>query len=211
MSYYFIGQSISASGGSVNPATSFAGVTISPNTGTINWAGSTVLSAPANGTLAVSTSTGTFGSLLLGAASSSTGVLLVATNQTLTLQGGGGVQASNTGFSAGMVTATNTMTATNHVFSGSTSTAAAPWLVNGTSTNTGLYFPTTTTLGLSTNGTAALTFTAAQAATFTASVTIGNFATVSAPAGVKGTLYFDTTLNKLRVYTGSAYETITSS
>jgi Chaperone of endosialidase len=40
--------------------------------------------------------------------------------------------------------------------------ASAPALSNTTSTNTGLYFPTSTTLGLSTNGTAALTIDASQ-------------------------------------------------
>ena len=40
--------------------------------------------------------------------------------------------------------------------------ASAPALSNTTSSNTGLYFPTSTTLGLSTNGTAALTIDASQ-------------------------------------------------
>lgn len=38
-----------------------------------------------------------------------------------------------------------------------------------------------------------------------------NHATADAPASpVKGQLYFDTTLSKLRVWTGAAWETITS-
>ena len=36
-------------------------------------------------------------------------------------------------------------------------------------------------------------------------------ATGSAPAGITGGIYYDTTLNKLCVYTGAGYETITSS
>ena len=45
--------------------------------------------------------------------------------------------------------------------------------------------------------------------TLTAPV-ISSFPTTSAPAYVKGAIYFDTTLNKLRVGGATAWETITS-
>ena len=58
--------------------------------------------------------------------------------------------------------------------------ASAPALSNTTSTNTGLYFPTSTTLGLSTNGTAALTIDASQ------NVGIGTSSPRNAGAGYTG-------------------------
>jgi hypothetical protein len=61
--------------------------------------------------------------------------------------------------------------------------------------------------------------TSSSVALFTSSLSDGNFTTVifplqattvGAPAYVKGGLYFDTTLNKLRVGGASAWETVTS-
>lgn len=67
-----------------------------------------------------------------------------------------------------------------------------------------------TTLVLQTNTTTALTLDTSQNAAFAGSVRAGNFATVSAPPYAKGVIYFDTTLNKLRVGGATAFETITS-
>lgn len=64
-------------------------------------------------------------------------------------------------------------------------TAAAPGVVNTTSSTTGIYYPTSTTLGLSTNGTNAMTIDASQVITGTA----GNLMLVqgTAQASTSGT------------------------
>jgi len=67
------------------------------------------------------------------------------------------------------------------------------------------------TMTLQTDGTkTALTLDASQNATFAGFVRPVNVATASAPAYAKGVIYFDTTLNKLRVGGATAFETITS-
>ena len=65
-------------------------------------------------------------------------------------------------------------------------------------------------LTLRTNNTTALTINSAQAAAFAGTVSPQQATTAAAPAYVKGAIYFDTTLNKLRVGGATAYETITS-
>jgi len=80
--------------------------------------------------------------------------------------------------------------------------------LGGLNTLGAITFPSVTT--------GAVVFTAATGTltnagfTFNAGVQFANIATASAPTGIKGLVYYDTTLNKLRVYTGSVYETITS-
>jgi hypothetical protein len=59
-------------------------------------------------------------------------------------------------------------------------------------------------------GTTALTLDSSQNATFAGTVKPQLATTAGAPAYVKGAIYFDTTLNKLRVGGASAWETITS-
>jgi hypothetical protein len=61
-----------------------------------------------------------------------------------------------------------------------------------------------------TNNTAAITLDTSQNATFAGFVRPVNLSTVSAPTYAKGVIYFDTTLNKLRVGGATAFETITS-
>ena len=58
--------------------------------------------------------------------------------------------------------------------------------------------------------TTAMTLTKDLAATFAGLIFPQQATTASAPAYVKGAIYFDTTLNKLRVGGATAYETITS-
>jgi hypothetical protein len=60
------------------------------------------------------------------------------------------------------------------------------------------------------NNTLALTLDTSQNATFAGFVRPVNLATASAPTYAKGVIYFDTTLNKLRVGGATAFETITS-
>ena len=60
------------------------------------------------------------------------------------------------------------------------------------------------------SGALALTLDTSQNATFAGFVRPVNVATASAPAYAKGVIYFDTTLNKLRVGGATAFETITS-
>ena len=62
----------------------------------------------------------------------------------------------------------------------------------------------------STRDVTALTLDASQNATFAGTIKPQQAATASAPAYVKGAIYFDTTLNKLRVGGATAWETITS-
>ena len=69
---------------------------------------------------------------------------------------------------------------------------------------------TNTALQLFTNGTVRLTISNTGAATFAGTVSPQQATTAAAPAYVKGAIYFDTTLNKLRVGGATAYETITS-
>lgn len=63
---------------------------------------------------------------------------------------------------------------------------------------------------ISVRGTAALTFSAALHATFAGFIKPASFTTAGAPAYAPGQIYYDTTLNKLRVGGATAYETITS-
>ena len=58
--------------------------------------------------------------------------------------------------------------------------------------------------------TTALTLDSSQNATFAGTVKPQLATTAGAPAYVKGAIYFDTTLNKLRVGGAAAWETITS-
>lgn len=74
---------------------------------------------------------------------------------------------------------------------------------------------TTGNLSLQSGGTTILALTSAGAAvtgTLSSSGTISpqQATTAAAPAYVKGAVYFDTTLNKLRVGGATAWETITS-
>jgi len=106
--------------------------------------------------------------------------------------------------------------------------AAAPAESNTTSSNTGMYFPTSTTLGFSTAGTNAVYIDASQnvgigtsspaataiidAQSTTKGVRFPNMTTTqkNAITPSAGTIVFDTTLSKLCVYSGSAWQTITS-
>ena len=106
--------------------------------------------------------------------------------------------------------------------------AAAPAESNTTNSNTGMYFPTSTSVGISTNGTLAMTVDASQnvgigtnspaataiidAQSTTKGVRFPNMTTTqkNAITPSAGTVVFDTTLAKLCVYSGSAWQTITS-
>jgi hypothetical protein len=66
------------------------------------------------------------------------------------------------------------------------------------------------TLVLQTSALTALTLDSSQNATFAGTVKPQLATTAGAPAYVKGAIYFDTTLNKLRVGGATAWETITS-
>ena len=68
----------------------------------------------------------------------------------------------------------------------------------------------TASLVLKSANTTALTLDSSQNATFAATVAIGQYTTAAAPAYAKGKLYFDATLNKLRVGGATAWETVTS-
>jgi len=91
--------------------------------------------------------------------------------------------------------------------------ASAPAESNTTNSNTGLYFPTGTTLGLSTNGTVAVSIDASQNSTFAtgATVTTSNLvltnaaepSTVSATAAT-GTINFDVLTQSVLYYTSNA-------
>ena len=66
------------------------------------------------------------------------------------------------------------------------------------------------TFRIVTNNTTAATFDTSQNATFAGTIKPQQAATASAPSYVKGAIYFDTTLNKLRVGGATGWETITS-
>jgi hypothetical protein len=74
----------------------------------------------------------------------------------------------------------------------------------------GIFTDTAQSVVLGTNGTVALTLDSSQNATFAGTVKPQLATTAGAPAYVKGAIYFDTTLNKLRVGGATAWETITS-
>jgi hypothetical protein len=75
---------------------------------------------------------------------------------------------------------------------------------------TGEGFNTPEITKLYSNNTLALTLSSTQAATFAGLIFPQQAVTASAPTYVKGAIYFDTTLNKLRVGGATAWETITS-
>ena len=106
--------------------------------------------------------------------------------------------------------------------------AAAPAESNTTNSNTGMYFPTSTSVGIATAGVNAVTVDASQnvgvgttspaataiidAQSTTKGVRFPNMTTTqkNAITPSAGTVVFDTTLAKLCVYSGSAWQTITS-
>lgn len=74
-----------------------------------------------------------------------------------------------------------------------------------------VYMYSAGSLRLATGGTTtALTLDSSQNATFAGTIKPQQAATASAPTYVKGAIYFDTTLNKLRVGGATGWETITS-
>ena len=75
----------------------------------------------------------------------------------------------------------------------------------------GIYFNSTANSAtIATRSTIALTLDASQNATFAGTIAIGQYTTAGAPAYAKGKLYFDVTLNKLRVGGATGWETVTS-
>ena len=65
-------------------------------------------------------------------------------------------------------------------------------------------------LALGTNNTARITITAAGNQINTGTISPQQATTAAAPAYVKGAMYFDTTLNKLRIGGATGWETVTS-
>jgi len=94
----------------------------------------------------------------------------------------------------------------------------AKGIYTGTSDNCGFTWTGTNgefstasgSLILKSAGTTALTLDSSQNATFAGTIKPQQAATASAPTYVKGAIYFDTTLNKLRVGGATGWETITS-
>lgn len=87
--------------------------------------------------------------------------------------------------------------------SGSGGGGATIQLIGGTGSSATINFTTN-------NSTTALTLDGSQNATFAGTIKPQQAATASAPTYVKGAIYFDTTLNKLRVGGATGWETITS-
>ena len=94
----------------------------------------------------------------------------------------------------------NTGTTTSMSWGMGSNSATAPY-INTTASLTSIY---------GAGGTLGLTVGAAGAATFAGIIKPQQATTAGAPAYVKGAIYFDTTLNKLRVGGATAWETITS-
>ena len=95
------------------------------------------------------------------------------------------------------------------VFAGISGTVGAPLWSNPNGVS-GIYFTSTgQVVNVSANGVAALTLSS-TVATFGGIIKPVQATTGGAPAYVLGALYFDTTLNKLRVGGASAWETVTS-
>ena len=82
---------------------------------------------------------------------------------------------------------------------------------NNGATRYGFIYTEPTNMQFGVNGATRLTIASTGAATFSSSITLGNFTTVqkNALTAVAGMVVYDTTLNKLCVYT-TAWETITS-
>lgn len=87
---------------------------------------------------------------------------------------------------------------------------ANPQITANGDSDTGIYWALANDLRLVTGGVSALTLDGSQNATFAGTVKPQLATTAGAPAYVKGAIYFDTTLNKLRVGGAAAWETITS-
>ena len=95
---------------------------------------------------------------------------------------------------------------------GTLGTAASPIFTNYTSGNSGMYFPTTTTLGFSTNGVSALSIDSSQNANFAQPIIVGNGNAVGAkydqygngiPTGINTESYY--AVEEFDKYTISAY------
>lgn len=156
-------------------ATAFSGAITLPNT--------SKLTDTANGTVQITNASGAFASLLMGAAGATTGILLVPTANTLTINPGDNSTNTNFTLTTGIlkgriVQATGFFESPNGSIS-----QAAYGNTNGTS---GLYFPTLTTAALSSNGVAALVFDGSQNATFSTQVSCGTV--FAAPFFVQGSI-----------------------
>lgn len=134
------------------------------------------------------------------------------------LQVAGGVGVSGAGYFGGALAATqiNVTGGSNIVGTLMSSSAAGPTLTLSASNAaaTGAYLSTggfASSLVLQPGGVTALTLAASGgAATFAGIIKPQQATTAGAPAYAKGAIYFDTTLNKLRVGGATAWETITS-
>jgi len=87
---------------------------------------------------------------------------------------------------------------------------ATPSFTFNNDIDTGMWSSGADTLNFSTGGVDRLTLSSTGRATFTGIIMPQQAATASAPAYVNGAIYFDTTLNKLRVGGATGWETITS-
>lgn len=129
-------------------------------TGVISWAARSVLAAPVDGTLQITTAAGAFGKLLLGAAASTTGIQIVATNGTFTLQTGAGAAAN---LVCGAVTGSAQVAGSTLVASSGGSTSTPSVAVNSLGSHfSGLYSSGTQTLDFTTNALAAGTINSTQ-------------------------------------------------
>jgi hypothetical protein len=150
-------------------ATAAPSFTVNPNTGSFTFVGSTAFTAPANGTAQITKADGTFATLLFGAAGSTTGVKIIPGNATLTItDGAGGSTVQLLVTSASISTLTPTVI---NVANGSLGSSASPVIRQNAVQTSGMYFPSTTAVALTsvagTGGTIQLSGVNTGAMTFT--------------------------------------------
>jgi fibronectin-binding autotransporter adhesin len=178
----------------------FGGNITLPSADYVAWLSRVRLLSTVDGTLQITTSTGTFGTLLLGATGAATGIQMVSSANALTLLGGDGSTPSNLTLSAPRLQGNN-LVASPLFRVTALGTAAAPSITNTVGTSiSGVYWPTATTVGLSSNGVAALTFDANQQATFNGNIILNagglmqETNVTGAPGTVQGMRFSDTAL-----------------
>ena len=159
---------------------------------------------------------GTTGNLLLGGLTTEgTGVLQFPTHTTTAggiTFGVGGTHIFTSGTNSlelWVAGARGMLINAGGIFAGISGTVSAPLWSNGNGVS-GLYYTSTgQVVNVSANGVNALALSS-TVATFGGIIKPVQATTGGAPAYVLGALYFDTTLNKLRVGGASAWETVTS-
>lgn len=148
--------------------------------------------------------TGTLGAQSFILRTNNTAALTLDSSQNATFAGNATAQSASSSTSALIRASVPTTAAANAIFSAYLG-GKIDWQFGGVASDSSFRISSS---GLGTSD--VLTISSSGNATFSGTITPQKAATASAPSYVKGAIYFDTTLNKLRVGGATGWETITS-